>query len=107
MSNQSTPQTPQRALRTSLRVAAVQMVSATTLAPNLARAAELIAQAAGEGAEFVALPEYFCILGRKDTDKVEIREPDGDGPIQSFLAETARRHGVWLLGGTIPLLLAL
>ena len=79
------------------------MVSATTLAPNLARAAELIAQAAGEGAEFVALPEYFCILGRKDTDKVEIREPDGDGPIQSFLAETARRHGVWLLGGTIPL----
>lgn len=91
------------ASRTSLRVAAIQMVSAPTVQPNLDAAAELIARAAGEGAEFVALPEYFCILGRKDTDKVDVREPAGQGPIQSALAEAARRNKVWLLGGTAPL----
>ncbi len=100
------PQNSVPVLRTSLRVAGIQMVSAATVAPNLASAANLIARAAGEGAEFIALPEYFCILGRKDTDKVEVREPDGDGPIQAFLAETAQRHSVWLLGGTLPLVSA-
>lgn len=92
-----------KAARTSLRVAAIQMVSAATVPPNLKAAGEWIARAAGEGAEFVALPEYFCILGRKDTDKVEVREPDNNGPIQSFLAEAAARNKVWLLGGTAPL----
>jgi nitrilase len=86
-----------------LTVAAVQMVSATTVAANLEAAGRLIAEAAQAGARFVALPEYFCLLGRRDTDKVDAREPDGDGPIQRFLAQTAARHGIWLLGGTIPI----
>lgn len=85
------------------RVAAVQMVSAATVAPNLEAAARWIAQAAGQGARLIALPEYFCQLGRRDTDKLGIREPAGDGPIQRFLAECAARHQVWLVGGTVPL----
>jgi nitrilase len=86
-----------------LRVAAVQMVSRASLAPNLERAAALIAEAAATGATLVALPEYFCLMGRKDTDKVALREPLGAGRIQDFLADAARRHGVWLVGGTLPL----
>jgi len=86
-----------------LRVAAAQMVSATEAAPNLVAAARLIAQAAADGAHVVVLPEYFCLLGRRDTDKVAVREPDGAGPLQDFLAEQAARHGVWLVGGTVPL----
>ena len=86
-----------------LKVAAVQMVSAATVAPNLLAADRLIAQAAEQGAQLVALPEYFCILGHKDTDKVDVREPFEDGPIQSFLSQAAARHRVWLLGGTVPL----
>ena len=86
-----------------LKVAAVQMVSATDPAVNMAAAARLIAQAAGDGARVVVLPEYFCLLGRKDTDKVAIREADGDGPLQAFLAEQAARHAVWLIGGTVPI----
>ena len=85
------------------RVAAIQMVSGTDVAANLARAADLIARAADEGAQLVALPEYFCILGARDTDKVAMREHDGDGPIQAFLARTAQRHRIWLVGGTVPL----
>jgi len=86
-----------------LRIAAVQMVSAAHTAPNLEAAARLIGQAAAEGARLVALPEYFCLLGQRDTDKVAIRENDGSGPLQDFLAEQAARHGVWLVGGTVPL----
>ncbi|MFT4101303.1 MAG: carbon-nitrogen hydrolase family protein [Burkholderiaceae bacterium] len=89
--------------RRPLPVAAVQMVSTPDVAANLDAAARLIARAADDGARLVALPEYFCLLGRRDSDKLAIRERDGDGPIQAFLAECARRHRVWVLGGTVPL----
>ena len=85
------------------RVAALQMVSAPEVAPNLEAAGRLIAAAAAAGAALVALPEYFCILGRHETDKVKAREADGAGPIQDFLADAARRNRVWLVGGTVPL----
>jgi deaminated glutathione amidase len=86
-----------------VRVAAVQMVSGTRIEANLEEAARLIAAAAAEGAKLVVLPEYFCLMGQRDRDKVAAREEDGQGPIQSFLAEAARRHGIWLIGGTLPL----
>jgi nitrilase len=85
------------------KVAAVQMVSAPEVAPNLEAAARLIAEAARSGARLVALPEYFCILGRHETDKLKVREADGAGPIQAFLSDCAREHRVWLVGGTVPL----
>jgi nitrilase len=85
------------------KVAAVQMVSAPEVAPNLEAAARLVAQAARAGARLVALPEYFCILGRHETDKVKVREPYGDGPIQEFVAGCARDNRVWVVGGTVPI----
>ena len=88
---------------TKVRVAAIQMVSAPEVAANLAAAGRLIAEAAAAGAQLVALPEYFCILGRHETDKVKVREREGAGPIQDFLAAAASRHRVWLVGGTLPL----
>ena len=86
-----------------VKVAALQMVSAPNLARNLADAGALIAQAAADGAQLVLLPEYFCFMGFKDTDKVALRETPGDGPIQNFLADAARRNNVWVVGGTLPL----
>jgi nitrilase len=86
-----------------LRVAAVQMVSAANVSENLARAEQLIGEAAAAGARLVALPEYFVLLGRSDRDKLSIREADGDGPLQSFLSGQAAAHGIWLVGGTLPL----
>ena len=85
------------------RVAAVQMVSTARVEANLMAAEQLIAEAAATGAKLVALPEYFCLMGLKDTDKVAIRESFGRGPIQEFLAAQARRHRIWLVGGTLPL----
>ncbi|GAB1393895.1 carbon-nitrogen hydrolase family protein [Rhodocyclaceae bacterium] len=87
----------------SIAIAAVQMISAPEVAPNLATAARLIAAAVDRGAQLVALPEYFPIIGPSDATRLLAREPDGHGPLQDFLATTAQRHGIWLVGGSIPL----
>lgn len=88
---------------TNARVAAVQMVSTPRVEENLATAAALIADAATRGARLVVLPEYFPIMGMRDSDKVRVREQEGTGPIQDFLANAAREHGIWLIGGSMPL----
>ena len=87
-----------------VRVAAVQMVSTPRVDENLKTAERLIAEAAEQGATLVALPEYFPIMGMKDGDKITVREADGVGPIQAFLAEMARKFSIWMVGGSIPLI---
>jgi nitrilase len=86
------------------RVAAIQMVSTPDVDENLASAEKLIAEAATDhGAEFAQLPEFFPIIGNDDTDKLTIQEPYGGGPLQDFLSNQAKSHGIWLMGGTVPL----
>lgn len=85
-----------------LRAAVLQMVSGPDRDANLATAAELIAGAAAAGAGFAALPEFFAIISRDERAKYAIKEEFGHGPIQEFLRAQARRHDMWLLGGTIP-----
>ena len=85
------------------QVAVVQMVSSDVLAENLARAGSLLGQAAAEGARLALLPENFALMGRDEKAKLTIMEAEGDGPIQSWLAAQARRHDLWLVGGSIPL----
>jgi nitrilase len=84
-------------------VAAIQMVSTPSVEENLATARRLLLEAAQTGAKLVTLPEYWPIMGRSDTDKVDRAEQPGSGPIQDFLASQAREHGIWLIGGTLPL----
>jgi nitrilase len=87
-----------------MKIAALQMVSTPDVSRNLEAARALIAQAARAGAGLVALPEYFCLMGRADSDKLAIAETDGDGgPIQRLLGDAAREHGLWVVGGTLPL----
>jgi len=90
-------------LTESFKVAAVQMVSEPSLEANLAAAGKLVAEAAARGARLVVLPEWFCLMGRAERDKLAIRERDGDGPIQSFLAAAAAKHRAWVIAGTVPL----
>ena len=85
------------------KFAAIQMASGPSVGANLLEADKLIAEAAKNGARVVALPENFAIMGESEFDKVHIREVDGSGPIQEFLSETAKKYGVWLVGGTTPL----
>lgn len=85
------------------RVGAVQMASGPNVEGNLREVERLIEIAVERGANLVALPEYFAIMGMKETDKVKLREVEGKGPIQDFLAVTARKHGIWIVGGSVPL----
>ncbi|MFS2033185.1 carbon-nitrogen hydrolase family protein [Polaromonas sp. CT11-55] len=86
-----------------MKVAAIQMVSGTRIEDNLEVARELLGQAAAQGAELAVLPEYFCIMGRKDTDKLQFQESPGQGAIQDFLSRSARALGLWIVGGTLPM----
>jgi predicted amidohydrolase len=86
-----------------MKVAMVQMVSGADVGANLASAARWIQEAADSGAELVVLPEYFCLIGSRDEDKLAVQEALGEGPIQQALAAAAHKAGVWLVGGTIPL----
>jgi len=86
-----------------VKLAAVQMASGPQVAANLQEAGRLIEQAARAGARLVVLPENFAIMAQRDADRLAVAERDGTGPIQEFLAQQARHHGLWLVGGTIPL----
>ena len=85
------------------KVAAIQMTSGHIVADNLTAAAALLTEAKDAGADIACLPENFCFIGLKDADKLAIAEADGDGPVQQFLSDTARRLKMWILGGTIVL----
>ena len=84
-------------------VACVQMASGPNIGANLLEAERLIEEAVSQQARLVVLPENFALMGKTEQDKVMHREADGSGTIQSFLAEQSARHGIWLVGGTIPM----
>jgi len=86
-----------------LKIAAIQMVSTPNLDENLELAARLIKAASDCGSQLVVLPEYFCLMGLKDTDKVKVREAPGIGPIQERLTAIAQENNIYLVAGSIPL----
>ena len=96
-------ETRNESARKIIKVAGVQMASGPNVNANLIEAGRLINLAADAGADLIVLPENFAIMGMKEQDKVQIKEALGAGPIQDFLAEQARKYGIWLVGGTIPL----
>lgn len=93
----------QSATKGIIKMAAIQMASGPHVSANLSEAERLIEIAANQGAKLIALPEYFAIMGLKDSDKVLAREEEGKGPIQDFLSKTAKKHKIWLIGGSVPL----
>jgi len=86
-----------------IKMAAIQMASGPNVSANLSEAERLIEIAVNQGAKLIVLPEYFAIMGLKDTDKIKVREEEGHGQIQDFLSKTAKKHKIWLIGGSVPL----
>lgn len=86
-----------------VKVAAIQMISGAEIAQNFQTAERLLQQAKARGAELVLMPEYWPLMGMRDTDKVALAEPIGQGVIQSWMAAQAKQLGIWLIGGTLPL----
>ena len=86
-----------------MKVATIQMVSGADVQRNLTQTRMWLGEVAQAGAELAVLPEYFCLLGHHDADKLAIQEGDGQGPIQQFLSDAARELNLWIVGGTVPL----
>ncbi|RZJ13092.1 MAG: carbon-nitrogen hydrolase family protein [Rubrivivax sp.] len=86
-----------------MKIAAVQMVSGPDLGANLLAASRLLESATAQGAHLAALPEYFCLMGHQDSDKLAYAETPGHGPIQAMLSRAARELKLWIIGGTLPM----
>jgi nitrilase len=86
-----------------MRVAAIQMNSGADLDANLDLVDQLLAGAAADGCTLAVLPENFALMPERGRDKAKIAEEPGAGPIQSFLASASKRHGLWVVGGSMPL----
>ena len=86
-----------------VKIAGIQMASGPNVSANLSEAEKLIEIAVEQGAKLIALPEYFAIMGMKDTDKVKVAEKEGLGPIQQFLSRMAKKYDIWIVGGSVPL----
>ncbi len=99
MNDQPTTTAPTKAFP----VAAIQMVSTPSVMRNLDVAARLVADAAARGAQLVLLPEYWPVMGMHESDKIALAEAAEGGPIQQAMADMARQHGIWLIGGTLPM----
>lgn len=97
-------QPPAGHLKAAFKVTAVQMVSAASVDRNLIVAEKWIARAVEEGTQLVVLPEYFCLMGHHETDKLAVAENEGSGPIQQFLSEMACKHNIYISAGSIPLI---
>ena len=86
-----------------MRVAAIQMNSGPDVSANLELADTLLGEAAADGCELTVLPENFALMPERGKDKARHAEDAGDGPIQAFLSRTAAKHGLWIIGGSMPL----
>lgn len=83
--------------------AVIQMNSGAEVAANLRRARHLLQRARSAGACLAVLPENFACMPGSGADRRRAAETEGTGPIQDFLAATAQRLGLWIVGGTVPL----
>ncbi len=84
------------------KAAAIQMATGPNVSANLLTAQQLIEEAVGNNAGLVVLPENFAYMGKCEKDARTIKEREGDGPLQDFMSQLASKHGIWIVGGTIP-----
>jgi len=86
-----------------IKATAIQMASGPNVDANLLEVQRLVALAAADGSRLVVLPENFAYMGHRCTDIWSIKEPSGEGRLQEFLGDLARKYGMWIVGGTIPM----
>lgn len=86
-----------------MQVAALQLNSGSDVQQNLEQAGAQLERAATGGAILAVLPENFALMSETRTERTNIAEADGDGPVQTFLSERAREFSLWIVGGTLPI----
>jgi deaminated glutathione amidase len=86
-----------------MKITAIQMTSGPYLQDNIATATELIQEAVAAGSKLVLLPEYWALMGMQEQDKVHLAHSAEAYLMSEFMAQQARQHGIYLIGGTIPI----
>lgn len=87
-----------------LTLAIAQMCSARTQAENLATVKDLAAQAKGQGAQMLALPEVSSMMNAdRVAAKAQVVEAEDDIFINGC-KDLAARHGLWIHTGSTPVL---
>jgi len=86
-----------------VKATAIQMATSPNVSANLLEVERLVTEAARDGSRLVVLPENFAFMGKSCADILTHKEADGAGPLQDFLSQLAKRHELWLVGGTVPL----
>ena len=85
-----------------MKLAVIQMHSASDLVANIRVSRELMASAvAQEGVDWLLLPEHFHWAGGGVADRAAAAEVLGDGPAYTMCADFARQHGVFVHAGSI------
>lgn len=84
--------------------ALVQMTSSIDPAVNLAIIDRAMADAAARGAVMAFLPEMSLLLDRDRERSATHILREADSPWPAALQDMARRHGLWLHSGSMPLL---
>ena len=84
-------------------VACVQNCAGPKTEPNLAECAEMVRAAAGRGAHFVCLPEYFTGLDLRGNLLLPEAFPEEAHPALPLFSDLARELDVWLLLGSLAI----
>ncbi len=87
------------------RVACVQNCAGTETDPNLKDCVELVREAAGRGAAFILLPEYFTGLDIQGQILIPEAFAEADHPALPLFAGLAQDHRAWILLGSLAITL--
>ena len=93
-------------------IAALQMTSCPDIDSNFLQIEKALAGMQFDQPTLIVMPECFAFFGGSDRDMLANAEPLANGnftsktKIQFSLTELAKRHGVWLVAGTIPIKVA-
>lgn len=85
------------------KIAAIQMVSSTSITENLNQVEYFLSKANQEEVDVVVLPENFAFMGKDEQDKLKRAEEYGNGEIQGKIRSLAKKYRLWIIAGTIPL----
>lgn len=85
------------------KIAAVQMISSASVKNNLIQVDQFFVNARQQDVDLLVLPENFAFMGMAETDKLQVAESEGEGEIQNKISQLAKKHGLWVIAGTLPI----
>ena len=84
------------------KLSCIQVASGPNIEANLIEISKYIEEAKKLGANLIVLPENFSMMAKEDSTYLEVKEKLGHGRVQDFISKEAKKFGLWIVAGTIP-----